>query len=90
MNEINIVFGTIISLLLSVVAYFIRQLHSDFRKMEKDIIEVKTTTQIIKSELKNSYDLLNQRVQYLEKRIDAIEFINKKNKIPLVTKIYHY
>lgn len=82
MNEINIVFGTIISLLLSVVAYFIRQLHSDFRKMEKDIIEVKTTTQIIKSELKNSYDLLNQRVQYLEKRIDAIEFINKKNKIP--------
>ena len=82
MNEINIVFGTIISLLLSVVAYFIRQLHGDFRKMEKDIIEVKTTTQIIKSELKNSYDLLNQRVQYLEKRIDAIEFINKKNKIP--------
>lgn len=82
MNEINIVFGTIISLLLSVVAYFIRQLHSDFRKMEKDIIEVKTTTQIIKSELKNSYDLLNQRVQYLEKRIDVIEFINKKNKIP--------
>ena len=82
MNEINIVFGTIISLLLSVVAYFIRQLHSDFRKMEKDIIEVKTTTQIIKSELKNSYDLLNQRVQYLEKRIDAIEFINKKNKLP--------
>ena len=82
MNEINIVFGTIISLLLSVVAYFIRQLHGDFRKMEKDIIEVKTTTQIIKSELKNSDDLLNQRVQYLEKRIDAIEFINKKNKIP--------
>ncbi len=80
MNEINIVFGTIISLLLSVVAYFIRQLHGDFRKMEKDIIEVKTTTQIIKSELKNSDDLLNQRVHYLEKRIDAIEFINKKTK----------
>ncbi len=46
------------------------------------MIEVKTTTQIIKSELKNSYDLLNQRVNYLEKRMDVIEFLNQKNKIP--------
>lgn len=77
-NEINIVFGTIISLLLSVVAYFIRQLHSDFRKMEKDIVEVKTTTQLIKTEFKSSHDLLNQRVSYLEKRMDVIEFLNNK------------
>jgi len=80
MNEINIVFGTVISLLLSVVAYFIRQLHSDFRKMEKDIIEVKTTTQLIKTEFKSSHDLLNQRVAYLEKRIDIIELLTNKNK----------
>jgi hypothetical protein len=80
MNEINIVFGTIISLLLSVVAYFIRQLHSDFRKMEKDIIEVKTTTQLIKTEFKSSHDLLNQRVAYLEKRMDVIELLTNKNK----------
>lgn len=80
MNEINIVFGTVISLLLSVVAYFIRQLHSDFRKMEKDIIEVKTTTQLIKTEFKSSHDLLNQRVAYLEKRMDIIELLINKNK----------
>ena len=80
MNEINIVFGTVISLLLSVVAYFIRQLHSDFRKMEKDIIEVKTTTQLIKTEFKSSHDLLNQRVAYLEKRMDVIELLTNKNK----------
>lgn len=80
-NEINIVFGTIISLLLSVVAYFIRQLHSDFRKMEKDIVEVKTTTQLIKTEFKSSHDLLNQRVTYIEKRMDVIEFLNNKKNI---------
>lgn len=79
-NEINIVFGTVISLLLSVVAYFMRQLHSDFRKMEKDIIEVKTTTLLIKTEFKNSHDLLNQRVTYLEKRMDVIEVLTTKNK----------
>ena len=44
MENINIIatlFGTIITLLLSVVAYFIKQLHIDFKSMEKDLIEVK-------------------------------------------------
>lgn len=80
LNEINIVFGTIISLLLSVVAYFIRQLHTDFRRMEKDMVEVKTTMQLIKSEFKSSHDLLNQRVGYLEKRMDVIELLTNKMK----------
>lgn len=79
-NQINIVFGTVISLLLSIVAYFIKQLHSDFRKMEKDIIEVKTTTQLIKTEFKSSHDLLNQRVTYFEKRMDLIELLISKIK----------
>ena len=72
-NEINILFGTVISLLLSVVAYFIRQLHSDFRKMEKDLMEVKLTTQLIKTEFKSNHDLLSQRVEFLEKKVTIIE-----------------
>lgn len=71
--NLNIVFGTIISLLLSVVAYFIKQLHSDFRKMEKDLTEVKTMAILIKTEFKSSNDLLNQKVDYLEKRVNNIE-----------------
>ena len=70
---LNVVFGTIISLLLTVVAYFMKQLHSDFKKMEKDLTEVKTMALIIKTEFKNSYDLLNQKVDYLEHRINIIE-----------------
>ena len=43
-NEItaSVFFGFISSVLMAVVAYFIRQLHSDFKKMELDLNEVKT------------------------------------------------
>lgn len=70
---LNAVFGSVISLLLTIVAYFIKQLHSDFKKMEKDLTEVKTMALLIKTEFKNSYDLLNQKVDYLEHRVNIIE-----------------
>lgn len=70
--NLNIVFGSLISVLLSIVAYFIKQLHTDFRKMEKDLTEVKTMAILIKTEFKSN-DLLNQKVDYLEKRVHHIE-----------------
>lgn len=81
-NEVilNILFGSVSSILLGVVAFFIRQLHSDFKKMEKDITEVKTMALLIKTEFKNSYDLLSQRVEYLEARIANLEMFNLKPK----------
>ena len=72
-NNLTILFGTVISLLLSVVAYFIKQLHNDFKRMEKDLVEVKTMALIIKTEFKSGNDLLNQKVEYLEKRVNKIE-----------------
>lgn len=77
---LNVVFGSLSSLLLAIVAYFIKQLHTDFKKMEKDITEVKTMALLIKTEFKNSYDLLSQRVEYLETRIQNLELLNLKNK----------
>ena len=76
---LNIVFGSLISMLLAIVAYFIKQLHSDFKKMEKDLTEVKTMALLIKTEFKNSYDLLNHKVDYLEHRVNNIEKIILKN-----------
>lgn len=76
---LNVVFGSVISLLLTVVAYFMKQLHSDFKKMEKDLTEVKTMALLIKTEFKNSYDLLNQKVDYLEHRVNIIEQKNLKH-----------
>ena len=72
-NTIAALFGTLITLLLSVVAYFIKQLHTDFKSMEKDLVEVKTMALIIKTEFKSGNDLLNQKVEYLEKRVQIIE-----------------
>ena len=78
-NNITVLFGSLISVLLSVVAYFIKQLHTDFKSMEKDLIEVKTMALIIKTEFKSGNDLLNQKVEYLEKRVNNIELTILKN-----------
>ena len=80
-NEItvSVFFGFISSVLLAVVAYFIRQLHTDFKSMEKDMTEVKTMALTIKTEFKNSQDLLNQKVEYLEQRINKIELNQLKH-----------
>ena len=80
-NEItaSVFFGFISSVLMAVVAYFIRQLHSDFKKMELDLNEVKTMALIIKTEFKNSYDLMNQKMEYLEQRINKLELNQIKN-----------
>ena len=82
MENINIIatlFGTLITLLLSIVAYFIKQLHTDFKRMEKDLVEVKTMALIIKTEFKSGNDLLNQKVEYIEKRVHNLELSIYKN-----------
>lgn len=76
MENINIIatlFGTLITLLLSIVAYFIKQLHTDFKSMEKDLVEVKTMALIIKTEFKSGNDLLNQKVDLYFWCIQAIK-----------------
>jgi hypothetical protein len=78
-NYITVLFGSLISVLLSVVAYFIKQLHTDFKRMEKDLVEVKTMALIIKTEFKSGNDLLNQKVEYLEKRVHTLEISILKN-----------
>ena len=78
-NAIAALFGTLITLLLSVVAYFIKQLHTDFKRMENDLVEVKTMALIIKTEFKSGNDLLNQKVEYIEKRVHNLELSIYKN-----------
>lgn len=77
--SLSVLFGFISSVLLAIVAYFIKQLHTDFKSMEKDISEVKTMALIIKTEFKSSYDILNQKVKNLDQRISKIELYQFKN-----------
>ena len=72
-NTSEMLFYSIISVLLAVVAYFIKQLHRDFKRVEKDLGEVKTTTSLIKTEFKGINDLMNQKIDFLEKRLTHVE-----------------
>jgi hypothetical protein len=76
----EIFFYFLTSGLLGVVAYFLKQLLTDFKRMEKDVSEVKSTMALIKTEFKGIIDLMNQKIEFLEKRLNHFEFIHfKKN-----------
>ena len=68
-------FYALISMLLAVVAYFLRQLLADFKRVEKDVTEVKATMALIKAEFKGINELMNQRIEFLERRIHHLETI---------------
>jgi len=71
----EIFFFSLMSLLLGIVAYFLKQLLTDFKRVEKDVTEVKTTTAIIKTEFKGINDLMNQKIEFLEKRLNHFESV---------------
>ena len=52
---------------------------SDVLVPTEDLIEVKTMALIIKTEFKSGNDLLNQKVEFLEKRVSKIELTLFKN-----------
>jgi len=66
-------FYSLISVLLGIVAYFLRQLHTDFKRVEKDLNEVKATINLIKAEFKGIIDVMNQKVEFLEKQWNALD-----------------
>lgn len=66
-NELALL-GALISILLSVIAYFVRQLHGNFRQVEQDMADVKTAVEVIKAELKANYELLKLRMAFLEQK----------------------
>ena len=71
----EVFFYSLTSVLLGVVAYFLKQLLSDFKRAEKDLSEVKATMALIKAEFKGINDLMNQKIEFLEKRLSHFETI---------------
>lgn len=76
----EVFFYSLLSLMLGVVAFFLKQLHTDFKRVEKDVTEVKATTALIKAEFKGINELMNQRIEFLEKRISHVESIIFKSR----------
>lgn len=71
--EPEVLFSVVMSGMLGVVSYFLRQLLTDFKRVEKDVSEVKSTMALLKSEFKGVNDLLSQRIDFLEKRLTYLE-----------------
>lgn len=74
------VFFALVSAMLGIVVYFLRQLLTDFKKVERDVNEVKATTALIKAEFKGINDLMNQKIEFLEKRVNHFEKVIIKQK----------
>jgi len=71
--KLEIILSGVLSIMVGLVAYFLKQLVADFKKVESDLTQVKNTTEIIRTESKGMNDLLHQRIDFLERRVNRIE-----------------
>nr|MBC7614258.1 hypothetical protein [Pseudopedobacter sp.] len=62
--------GLMLTVLLSAIAYFIKQLHSDFKRVVKELGELKSNSALIHSETRSANELLKQRMDFIEWRLD--------------------
>jgi hypothetical protein len=65
--------GTLLSIMLSVIAWFIRQLHQDFRNMQKEVSALQQTANAIQLETRSSYEMIELKIGFLKWRIDEHE-----------------
>lgn len=61
------------SLLLSLIAYFIKQLHTDFKKVVKELAELRAANNMLYAQTQATNKALNQRLDFMEWRLDLME-----------------
>ena len=78
MTELNLNMGlilsSIISLLFSIIAFFIRQLYQEFRKVELTVSEIRTSTEVIKVNIESESTRTRERMKLQEKRMEQLEY----------------
>lgn len=75
----SIFIGTLLSIMLSIIAWFIRELHHDFRTMKKEVSSLQHTANMIQTEAKSSSELIKLQVGFLQWRIEDYERTIGKN-----------
>lgn len=73
MIDLDVLFSAFLTILVGVVAFFLKQLLTDFKKAQTELLEVKSTVNLIKAEFKGYHDLMSQKVDFMERRISRIE-----------------
>ncbi|MEO5912073.1 MAG: hypothetical protein ABIP95_14375 [Pelobium sp.] len=67
--SLSLVLGAFLSVLLGVIAWFIRQLHQDFRQVQQQVSLLQQTAKVIQTESRSAYELLKLRINFLDWRI---------------------
>lgn len=62
-----------ISLLLALVAYFLKSLHVQLQAMDKDFRQIATQLAVLDERLKNASDETHQRIKAIETRVSNLE-----------------
>jgi hypothetical protein len=71
--NVTLFIGTILSFMLSIIAWFIRQLHQDFRNMQKEVNTLQQTANAIQLETRSSYEMIELKIGFLKWRLDEQE-----------------
>lgn len=71
--NITLFIGTLLSFMLSVIAWFIRQLHQDFKNMQKEVSVLQHTANAIQLETRSSHEIIELKIGFLKWRIDEFE-----------------
>jgi hypothetical protein len=67
--NLSVIIGFLLSVMLSIIAWFIRQLHQDFRRVQEQVNLLQQTAKVIQVESRSAYELLKLRISFLDWRI---------------------
>ena len=65
--------ATLLIFFMSFIGYFLKQLHADFKRMNFDMVDVKSFVRMIEQKLHGNYELMERTVEFLEKRVAILE-----------------
>ena len=65
--------------MLSIIAWFIRELHQDFRSMQKEVSSLQHTANSIQIESRSGSELIKLQMGFLEWRMKEYEKMYGKN-----------
>ena len=61
----------VFTLLLSMNAYFIKSLHHDFKRVVKELAELKNNSTLMHAETRSANELVKQRMEFIEWRLNV-------------------
>jgi hypothetical protein len=70
---VNVIISYVFTCLLSIIAYFLKQLHSDFKKVSKELELVKNNVVVNQTQIDGCQQLINQKINFIEQRMILLE-----------------